>query len=83
MVKVFNDIYEYLQARNLAPKLHVMDNKCSKAIKAFIQKGKVKIHLVEPHNHCVNASNAAAKAAKYHASSALVTVNIKCPLRLW
>jgi len=26
MVEVFKDIYEYLKARNLSPKLHVLDN---------------------------------------------------------
>ena len=83
MIKVFKDIYKYLQTRNLAPKLHVMDNECSKVIKAFILKKKFKIHLVEPHNHRVNATKAAVKAAKCHVVSGLATVNILFPLRLW
>ena len=82
MVEVFKDVYKSLRARNLAPNPHVMDNACSKVIKAFIQKEKVKIHLVKPHNHRVNGAEAVVKASKYHAVSALVTVNATCLLRL-
>ena len=60
-----------------------MDNECSKVIKAFILKKKFKIHLVEPHNHRVNATKAAVKAAKCHVVSGLATVDILFPLRLW
>ena len=83
MVEAFQDIYGYLREQNLTPALHVMDNKCSKAIKTFIQKEKVNIQLVEPHNHRVNAAEPAVKAAKYHTIAGLATVNITCPLRLW
>ena len=55
MVEVFQDIYGYLRERDLTPALHVMDNKCSKAIKTFIQKEKVDIQLVEPPNHRVSS----------------------------
>ena len=59
MVAVFQDIYDYLQDQNLTPNLHVMDNKCSKAILNSINKEKVKIQLVEPHSHLVNAAKPA------------------------
>ena len=83
MVEVFQDIYGYLRKQDLTPALHVMDNECSKAIKTFIQKEKVDIQLVEPHNHRVNAAEPAVKAAKYHTIAGLTTVDINCPLRLW
>ena len=38
MVVVFQNIYDYLREQNLTPNLHVMDNKCSKAIKNFTEK---------------------------------------------
>ena len=63
--------------------MHVMDNECLKAIKTFIPKEKVKINMVELHNNCVNATEAAVKAAKYHTLSALATADVTCPLRLW
>ena len=37
MVSVFKDIYEYLKDIKCKPMLHVMDNKCSKAVQAFIK----------------------------------------------
>ena len=56
IVEVFQDIYGYLRKRDLTPALHVMDKECSKAIKTFIQKEKVNIQLLEPHNHRMNTA---------------------------
>ena len=83
MVEVFQDIYDYLRERDLTPALDVMDNEYSKAIKNFIQKEKVDIQLVEPHNHRVNAAEPAVKATKYHTIAGLATVDINCQLRVW
>ena len=55
MVSVFKDIYEYLKERKCKPKLHFMDNKCSKEVQAFIKDKEAPIQLVEPGNHRVNA----------------------------
>ena len=55
MVTFFKEIYEYLKKRNCKPKLHVMDNKCSKAVQTFIKEQEVPIQLVKPGNHRVNA----------------------------
>ena len=64
MVAVFQDIYGYLREQNLTPALHVMDNKCSKAIKNFIKTMNVDIQLAELHNHHVNDAKPAVKAFK-------------------
>ena len=37
MVAVFKKIYEYLKEHNCKPKLHVMDNECSKSVQTFIK----------------------------------------------
>ena len=83
MVAVFQDIYGYLREQNLTPALHVMDNKCSKAIKKFIKKENIDIQLVDPYNHCVNAAEPAVKVEKHHTIAGLATVDITRPLRLW
>ena len=83
MVKTFQEVYEFLKQQNCAPKLHVLDNKCSKAVQAFIRKEKTSIQLVEPHNHQVNAAETAIKASKYHIIAGLQTVDPDCPLQLW
>ena len=64
MVEVFEDIYAYLRDKQLSPNLHIMYNKCSRAIKTFIKKENVDIQLVEPHNHRVNTAKPAVKAVK-------------------
>ena len=79
MVEVFKEICDYLRAQNLVPNPHAMDTKCSKAITRNHRQNKVKIHFVEPHNHCVNAAKVTVKAAKYHTLAALPTVNVTCP----
>ena len=83
MVSIFQDLYAYLEERNLKPKMHVLDNECSRAIKTFIRKEGTDIQLVEPYNHRVDAAETAAKAAKYHMLAALATTDPNCPLQLW
>ena len=82
MIAVFKEIYEELELRNCKPKLHVLDNQCSKAVKSYIKKENVNIQLIEPYNHRVNAAEPAVKTAKYHIIADLGTVNVNCPLQL-
>ena len=63
--------------------MHVLDNKCSKAVQSFVEKEDTNIQLVEPRNHRVNAAETAIKAAKYHIIAGLQTVDPDCPLQLW
>ena len=83
MVKTFTDIYAHLKTKNLQPKLHVLDNECSKAVQTFIKSNGTDIHIVEPYNHSVNTVEHAVKAIKYHVIIGLATVDINCPLQLW
>ena len=63
-----------------APKLNVLDNECSKAVKTFIRNNNTNIQLVEPHNHRVNAAETAIKSTKYHIIAGLQTVDPDCLL---
>ena len=38
MVETFKSVYEFLKKHNCSPKLHVLDNKCSKAVQDFVEK---------------------------------------------
>jgi len=82
MIAAFTDILATLNARGYAPALNVMDNECSKAVKAHIQNNKMDIHLVPPHNHRVNVAERAIATFKEHFISALATVDKDCPLQL-
>ena len=83
MVSVFKDIYEYLNERKCKPKLHIMDNECSKAVQAFIKEQEIPIQLVEPGNHRVNAAERSVKTGKYHLTSSLAMVAKCSPLQIW
>ena len=83
MVKVFTEVYETLEQRNWKPKIHILDNECSKAVKKFILAKNVDIQLVEPQNHRVNAAETAVKATKYHLIAGLATIDKECPIQLW
>ena len=83
MVKTFQELYAYLRERGIQPRLHVLDNECSKAIKTFLPSQDTDIQLVKPHNHHVNAAETAVKAAKYHMIAALATLDVNCPIQLW
>ena len=83
MIEVFKDKYKMLQQKGSNPSLHVLDNKCSTAIKTFVADQQTAIQLVEPHNHRVNTAEVAVKTAKYHFLAALATVAPECPLQLW
>ena len=83
MIECFKDVYSYLETRGCKPKLHVLDNECSRAIKKQIKSEGTKIQLVEPHNHRVNAAEPAVKTAKYHFIASLATVSPDCPLQIW
>ena len=83
MVKVFKEVYETFEERNWKPKIHILDNECSKAVKKFILAKNVNIQLVEPHNHRVNAAETAVKAAKYHLIAGLATIDKERTIQLW
>ena len=66
MIEVFKEVYSHLQPKGSNPKLQVLDNERSKAIKNFVNSQKTAIQLVKPHNHQVNSAKTAVKTAKYH-----------------
>ena len=83
MIDTFKDVYSFLKTCKHAPKLHVLNNECSKAVENFIRNNDTDIQLVEPHNHRVNAAETGIKATKYHVIAGLQTVDPDCPLQLW
>ena len=43
MVEAFQNVYEYLKKCGHKPKLNVMDNECSKAVKDYLQKEETRL----------------------------------------
>jgi hypothetical protein len=83
MIVAFTNILTNLNACGYAPMLNVMDNECSKAVKAHIRTNSIDIHLILPHNHRVNVAKHEIATFKEHFISALATVDKDCPLPLW
>ena len=84
MLEAFKSVYDYLIRKNYKPKLHVMDNECSKIIKTFIENdNNVTLQFVEPHEHRVNAAKRSIQTFKNHFVAGLCTVNELFPMQLW
>jgi hypothetical protein len=83
MITAFTNILTHLNACGYAPMLNVMDNECSKAVKAHIRTNSMEIHLIPPHNHPVNVAERAIATFKEHFISALAAVDKDCLLQLW
>ena len=83
MIEAFKSVYDLLTTCGLKPRLNVMDNECSKAIKTFILSTGAAIQLVEPDNHRVNAAERAIQTFKNHFIAGLCTVDPAFPLQLW
>jgi hypothetical protein len=83
MITAFTGILAALAARGCMPTLNVTDNECSKMVEAYIKSNKIDIHLVPPHNHCIDAAECAIAAFKEHFIAGLSMVDRSCPLQLW
>jgi hypothetical protein len=59
ILEAYKSNYEYLVSKGFKPKVNVMDNLATKAIKAYLTPQQVMLQLFEPHNHRVNAAERA------------------------
>jgi hypothetical protein len=82
-IAAFTKVFAILHAWDYQPALNIKDNECSKAVEKHIRANRMKIQLVPPHNHRVNAAKRAIGAFKEHFVAALATANNLCPLQLW
>ena len=54
-IRVYQEIYSYLEKRGLRPAVHKMYNECPQELKAIIvDEHKNKLELVPPHDHRTN-----------------------------
>ena len=59
ILDAYKKIFEYLVSKGYKPKVNVMDNQATKAIKEYLVMQQCKLQLVEPHNHRVNVAECA------------------------
>ena len=56
MIKAFQTHIKYITKRGFKPSFNTIDNVASKAIKICLQEENIKMQVVEPHNHQINAA---------------------------
>ena len=83
MVKAFTSIYTKLETAGHKPKLHVLDNECSRAVQKILNNKGTARQNVEAHNHRVNAAEPAVNTAKYHIIAHIATLDHQCPIQFW
>ncbi|KAL7529888.1 hypothetical protein ACHAWF_004298, partial [Thalassiosira exigua] len=82
-VEAMTSTYEYFKQRGFKPKLNILDNECSKLLQEYIESERVRIQMVEPDNHRVNAAERLIQTVKNHFVAGLSCVNKHFPLQLW
>ena len=82
-MNVYEDMYDYLKARNCEPKLNIMDNEASTSVKRYITNANVNYQLVETNNHRVNVAEHAIRMFKNHFGEGLSSAHLKFPMYLW
>jgi hypothetical protein len=76
----YQSMFQDLASKYFKPKLNVMDNHATKYIEKFFTKEECKLQLVEPHNHCVNATERAIQTFKDAFIAALAMTDRDFPL---
>jgi hypothetical protein len=64
ILEAYKKNFDYFISKGFKPKVNVMDNQATKAIKSYIPPQQVTIQLVKPHNHRVNAAEQATQTFK-------------------
>ena len=72
-----------LCSRGLTPRMHVLDNECSKVLKEYIEEENETFQLVPPHLHQRNVAERAIQTFKNHFIAGMVSTHKDSPLHLW
>ena len=83
MIAVYEEVYAKLESHGQRPKLHILDNECSKCIQNYLEGKGTRRHHVALRAHRVNAAKLDVKTAKYHLTAALATIDWGCLIQLW
>jgi hypothetical protein len=81
ILKMFKKNFKHLEEMGYRPKLNVMDNQATIVIKAYLTPQQASLQLIEPHNHCVNATDRAIQTFKNCFIEALGMTNANFPIQ--
>ena len=83
-IRVYQEIFGYLEKRGLLPASHKMDNACPQELKDIIvDQHKNKLELVPPHDHRTNPFEKCIDTFKCHFISGLSAMDPNFLLHLW
>ena len=83
-IKVYKEIYRYLELQGMKPRLHKLDNEVSEALKEFIiGEAQCKMQLAPPHIHRHNSAERAIGTFKDHFIAGLASTDPDCQISLW
>lgn len=82
-LKAYETFCAECRQRGALPKLNIVDNEASKAVKRAILEQGVQHQLVPPDNHRVNAAERAIRTWKNHFIAGLATCDPAFPIALW
>ena len=78
------DVHQHLNARGMRPRIHVLDNECSKLVKDCTKsEKKIDLLIVPPYLHRVNVAEKAINIFKVHFITGLAAADPNFPLHLW
>jgi hypothetical protein len=83
ILEAYTKNFKYLVSKGFKPKINLMDNQVTKAIKTYLTPQQVTLQLVKLHNHRVNAAERAIQTFKKRFIGAFGTTNSKFPIQLW
>ena len=81
--RAFQKIHDKLTKQGYKPKVHKIDNECSKSLKEIMDNDELEYQLVPPHVHRRNLIERAFKTFKDHFIAGLATIDPKFPMILW
>ncbi len=83
ILNAYKKNFQYPISKGYTPKINVMDNQATKAIKSYLTPQQFCLQLVKPGNYRVNAAEQAIQIFKNQFIRALGTTNVDFPIQLW
>jgi hypothetical protein len=83
MVRSYNKLIQELIDHGFKPRLHRLDNECSKARRSLLNQHDIQFQLAPPHMPRRNAAERAIQTFKNHFVAGLCSVDPNFPLQLW
>jgi hypothetical protein len=83
MVRAYNKLIQELVDHGLKPRLQLLDNECSSALRSLLNQHEIQFQLAPPHMHRRNAAERAIQMFKNHFIAGLCSVDPNFPLCVW